>query len=229
MNRRTWIWIAAIVAGIALIAIGLEAWTAGPDRTDKVRMVALSLLAAVYGGAALVSGRWQLGRTLQHAMIWAGIVLVMLIGYTYRDELARIGDRVMAEIVPGRGRTTEGGSITFVAGPDGHFRVDAMVDGVPVTFFVDTGASVVVLSRADAQRIGIDPSRLAYTQTFQTANGTVQAASVRLREVRVGPLVVQSVRAAVQAEGLNESLLGMSFLGRLGGFEMRGGRLILKQ
>ncbi len=116
----------------------------------------------------------------------------------------------------------------FRASQDGHFYIDADVNGREITFMVDTGASVVTLSRDDALRVGINPRSLDYRYRSNTANGVVGAAPVKLRDVRIGQLRVADVGAAVLEGNLHISLLGMSFLSRLNGYEVRNGKLILR-
>jgi aspartyl protease family protein len=114
------------------------------------------------------------------------------------------------------------------AGPHGHFLVEAVVNGVPVDFLVDTGASHVVLSLEDARRLGFTPDHLRFTQKFQSTNGTVRAAPVALRELRIGQLRLFDLEASVNGGPLPISLLGMSFLQRLTSYEVARGRLILR-
>lgn len=118
--------------------------------------------------------------------------------------------------------------LVIPAGPHGHFMVEAVVDGTPLEFMVDTGASDVVLSPADARRIGLRPENLRFTRRFRTANGEVAGAPVVLRELRLGQQSAYDVEASVHGAPLPVSLLGMSFLGRLRGYEVDDGRLILR-
>lgn len=111
----------------------------------------------------------------------------------------------------------------------GHFQANGRVDGRQVSFMVDTGASVIALTERDADRLGIRPSRNAYTAAVQTANGTVRAAPVMLNSVDIGGLVVRDVRALVVPGGaLNENLLGLSYLTRLKRFEYSNNKLVLE-
>ena len=114
------------------------------------------------------------------------------------------------------------------AGSHGHFVIEAVVDGVPLTFLLDTGASEIILTLADARRLGYPPQRLEFSQRFRTANGEVRAAPVRLRELRVGQFSLYDLDASVNEAPLAISLLGMSFLDRLNGYEVKDGRLILR-
>lgn len=111
----------------------------------------------------------------------------------------------------------------------GHFRVSVTIDGSHLFMLVDTGASSVALSAEDAAAAGIRPAPKDFSRLVSTANGTIAVAPVQLREMRVGDLLLRDVDAVVIPKGrLGTSLLGMSFLGRLRGFEIAGNRLTLK-
>ena len=114
------------------------------------------------------------------------------------------------------------------AGAHGHFMVEAVVEGTPLAFVVDIGASDVILSPADAKRLGFRADELRFTRRYQTANGPVAAAPVTLRELRIGQFSAFDVEASVNGAPLPVSLLGMSFLRRLRGYEVDDGRLILR-
>ena len=123
---------------------------------------------------------------------------------------------------------TNGGRVlTLRVGAGGHFWVDAEVNGNPVRFVVDTGASSVVLSAEDAERAGLRLSSRDYTALHRTAGGIVKAAPVTLREVSIGALGLRDVEASVNPALTGVSLLGMTFLNRLDGYEVRGDRLML--
>ena len=122
------------------------------------------------------------------------------------------------------GRVTN--TLVYTANEQGHVILDAVVNGASVRMLVDTGASLVTLTREDARAAGIAPSDLVYSHRASTANGTVRMAPVTLRELRIGQLSIYDVPAAV-LEHLNISLLGMSLLTRLQGYEMRDGKLTI--
>lgn len=116
--------------------------------------------------------------------------------------------------------------LVYHADARGHVLLTAAANGAPVRFMVDTGASLVTLTPNDARAIGIRRSDLVFNQIVQTANGPVHAAPVLLREIRIGELSIEKVQAAV-IDNQGQSVLGMSFLGRLKGFEMRGRALTI--
>lgn len=101
---------------------------------------------------------------------------------------------------------------------DGHYWAEAVIDGRAVRVMVDTGASVVALTRDDAVRLGLRLESADFSGTVITASGPVRAAPVELEAVAVAGARVERVEAMVVEHGLPHSLLGMSYLGRLSAF-----------
>ncbi len=111
---------------------------------------------------------------------------------------------------------------------NGHYVADATVNGIALRVMVDTGATTVALTDDTARRLGIAPAEGSYRLPIATANGSVGAAPVTLRHVRIGDIDVDDVAAVVMPPGaLPVNLLGMSFLGRLSRFQVAGGQLVL--
>ena len=121
----------------------------------------------------------------------------------------------------------DSGGAQLVKGPDGHFWAEATIDGRAVRFLVDTGATAVSLNLADAQRLGIDTQHLTYDYNVITADGRTRAAAVNLASVTVAGARIDNVDALVIEKGLQTSLLGMSYLGRLSRFEATPRALVL--
>jgi aspartyl protease family protein len=111
---------------------------------------------------------------------------------------------------------------------DGHYWAQANVNGRWIRFLVDTGASAVALTAADARRLGVDLDGLDYSRPVMTASGQTRAAQIRLDNVTVAGARVEDVDALVVREGLSTSLLGMTYLGRLSRFEATRTALILR-
>lgn len=111
---------------------------------------------------------------------------------------------------------------------DGHYWANASVEGRQMRMLVDTGASLVTLSRKDARRLGVMPHDSDFTQTLTTAAGPVKAAPVVLRHVAIAGVQMRDVEAVVIDRDLPAPLLGMSFLGRLSAFEARPDGIVLK-
>lgn len=122
------------------------------------------------------------------------------------------------------------GQTVLDADSRGHFVAQARIDGRNVEVLVDTGASVVAINTETARILGALPPKGAFTSSIRTANGIVGVAPITLSEIRLGDIVVRKVDAVVVPGGaLATNLLGMSFLGRLSGFEIADGELVLTQ
>jgi aspartyl protease family protein len=122
------------------------------------------------------------------------------------------------------------GSVELAPDRNAQFQTEVEINGARIHALVDTGASQVLLSAEDARILNIDPPASAYTATAQTANGAVNFAPVRLRELRVGEIVVYDVDGLVAKPGQTAtSLLGMSFLRKLSSFQVADGRFVMKQ
>ena len=220
---------------VLLAAVGIGIWLlAGllPGRVetteDYARVgYAIILIAAVSSGL-IFARRVNPGRVLRDLALWGCIVAVLAVGYTYRDEMQRVGARVLAEFLPGYAAPSGAGELVLSAGQDGHFRVIATVNGKPITFLVDTGASDIVLAPADARRLGIDTRALNFSLRYETANGIGRAAPTTLASFVVGGKTLVDQRAAINQADMRESLLGMAFFRGRASFEMRGPTLFIR-
>ena len=161
-------------------------------------------------------------------MFWAVVGLLLVVGYSYRFELRDVGDRVIAELVPGH-VAGHGRSVEVVRGHGGDFSVAAHINGARVPMVLDTGASSVVLTQEAAKAAGLPIEVLDYTVNVDTANGRTRAAPVTLDRLAVGGLTERAVPALVAQPGqLKNNLLGMTFLNRLESWEVRGDRLRMR-
>jgi aspartyl protease family protein len=146
--------------------------------------------------------------------------------HTSEHANATISQMVAAPREP----VTSGRSLKLEADRQGHFKVEARIDGRFIDFMVDTGATMVIIRQSDAARLGIRPQRSEYIATVSTANGKIKAAPTKLERIEVGGITVYDVQALVLPdEALNVSLLGVSFLSRLKRYEYAGGRMVLEQ
>lgn len=118
-------------------------------------------------------------------------------------------------------------TLGFRADRSGHVVLKVDVNGAPIHFLLDTGASLVTLTPEDARAAGISPGELHFTAFLATANGQIRVAPVKLRELRLNQLTMENVDAVVVESPLAVSLLGMSFLKRLDSYEMRDGTLFI--
>ena len=175
--------------------------------------IVYELIFVGFVSAYIASGRTA--AKLKALAAWAAIFLMAMLVYAYRHDLAAVKDRVLGALIPEFGTTAAEDALQFHVGEDGHFHIRAMVNGVPIRFLVDTGASHIVLAPRDAERLGLKRERLDFNRIYATANGPVRGASVRVDDFRVGPLRLKHVNASVNETPMRESLLGMTFFNRL--------------
>jgi aspartyl protease family protein len=222
---------------IAVLAAALTALLTTPSQSTLLGLDHQSFASAAIGVALLL---WLLlsglrsarpsdvARIATAAAVWAALLLALTGVYAYRYEASDIAERIAGELFPSEPEVGSGGEVIVNQRLGGEFAITGRVNGARVTFPFDTGASAVVLTAADARRAGINLAGLEYDAPVTTANGAALAAEVRLDQVAVGPILMRNVAALVARPGaLEESLLGMSFLGRLKGYAVERGRLVL--
>ncbi len=219
-----------LLAGIGILVLALrrsfpEARFSGTDWGDAAYLAGFALLVA--------AGLWRARslrptRLLRQAAIWVAVVAVLALGYAYRDELEGVSQRVAIAFGTGRPVITSPHELVISQDAEGAFQAVGQVNGQPVRFMVDTGASETVLAPQDAQRLGVDTASLSYDVQSETANGKGYGAPYLARSLEVGPIRLSNFKMEINKAPMSSSLLGMSFLKRLDSYEFRGRKLYLK-
>ena len=218
---------------VVLAVLGLMVWALArlfpqqADLNDNWGGVVGGLVMAALIGARLLSGGLH-KRTPTHLAIWGAVILVLLLGYSFRDDLRDTFLRVRGELIPSYAVQASGGDLVIARGQDGGFSVVGQVNGQPVRFIVDTGASDIVLSPADAQRIGVDRSSLTFNKPVETANGTGYGAPYTAASLQIGSIGLTQVPMSVNKAPMSASLLGMTFFNRMKSFRVEGDRLFIQ-
>jgi aspartyl protease family protein len=223
-----WILLVLALAVVVLLARRSEGLTGALSTGDMASLVYKVGLVVLISGAVLTIFRQNFTQALTQALFWVVIAFVLVLGYTYRFELRDLGDRVLAELVPGRA-AGHGRTVELARANTGDFRVGTEVNGVRVAMVLDTGASSVVLTHDAAKAAGLPTEFIKYSVNVETANGHTLAAPVTLDRIAIGGIVEREVAALIAQPGqLKTSLLGMSFLNRLQSWEVRGGRVMMR-
>lgn len=201
---------------------------------ERLLLATTLLLWATAAGAQTVTLNGQLG-TQQAVLVIDGDPVAVSVGQTQRGvrllslgagraEIEVAGVRKSLLLGAGAVRVRDGdagsgfgSSIVMTANDAGHFIVQGQINGSAATFMVDTGATVVAIGQADADRMGLNyknaPSGFA-----NTANGRIPVRAITLSSVRIGDVVIPNVQAAVLPSQMSHVLLGNSFLTR---FQMK--------
>ena len=228
--RLFWIVMAVIGVGLILLIVndtGGGAFGGSGDYAGQA--LYLGIWGAVIAAGILGSGR-RLGDIARSLGLWTLLILVLVAGYQYRYELQDFASRITVGLIPGSPLSIggDGNTVMLEKLANGHFGARGEVNGRPVDFIVDTGASATVLTVADAAAAGFETSSLNFSVPVQTANGTARAAVAVADTVSVGTISRRRLPVFITAHGsLEQSLLGMNFIGTLSGFDVRGDRMIL--
>ncbi|MFO7541516.1 MAG: TIGR02281 family clan AA aspartic protease [Thiobacillus sp.] len=200
--------------------------------TIQIRVLTLSILAAGWLGctAAWATGITVVGLFKDKAIVSidGGKPRTMSVGQTLQGVRLMAADSDSASFdvegkrrTLGMGQSFAGGtpkgarqSVSLTADARGHFAAAGALNGYPMTFLVDTGATSIAINAAEAKRMGLD-YKAGQAVGVSTAAGVVPAWRVKFNTVKVGSITANQVDGMVVESGLNVPLLGMSFLNRM--------------
>lgn len=180
----------------------------------------LALLGAALVFWYVVNNRRSMNKMVQQASLWVLIFIGVIAAVGLWGDIRQAS--TFSHSV-----SAETGEITVPRAPDGHYYLTLDINDRPVRFVIDTGATDMVLTRADAEKVGIDLDNTQFLGRAQTANGQVKVATVYLDTVRVGDVTDRDLRASVNDGEMRNSLLGMTYLQRFDRIEISGGKLVL--
>jgi aspartyl protease family protein len=232
-DRLLWIVIAAL--GFTVVALAMrhqQGTIAGLELDQFSRLAYLLAVLVLVTGFGYFFYKSRIGEMIRAVLFWAMIVLVLALGYSYRQEIETMSERLLSELLISRPATIStgpGATVQVARARGGDFMAQAEVNGAAVNMLIDTGASSVVLTQEAAKAANLPLDLLKYDVAIETASGRTHAAAVVIDRIAVGGILERRVPALVSAPGeLKTSLLGMSFLNRLKSFEISGGRLLMR-
>lgn len=192
-----------------------------PDDPDsQAQFFYLALLGLAVAVWVFKDYRDRLGQAFQHVAIWGLIFVGVLLAIGFKDNIGQL-------LVPANAVRVDDDTVSLRRARDGHFYANVEINGTDIRFMVDTGASSLVLSEADAKVAGIDTDRLSYLVQTRTANGRIMSAPVRLDTVALADFVDEEVGAMVNGGDLDISLLGMAYLDRYRSWQVEGDTMLL--
>ncbi len=194
------------------------------EGSDIARLTYLVLLGVAVGGWLVLEHRRPVGTMLRQAGVWAFIFLGAIAGAAFLQDIrSEIAVPQQLSFVGDTARVETERAF------DGHFYMTLSLNDVPVQFVVDTGASDLVLTRGDAERLGVDVDGLSFDGVAGTANGQVRTARMWVDEIALGPVVDRRVPVLINSGEMDKSLLGMSYLERFSRIEIAGNTLTLER
>lgn len=166
-------------------------------------------------------------KNFKHAILWVVIFIFSFIIYTYQHSITQIFEDVAATIAPEKYYINKDRKIIIKANINDQFIIKAKLNDSEVSFLVDTGATNISLTYSDALNIGIHPETLKYNIPVSTANGITYQARTTIKNLTLGGIVMTDVPALVAENGLDQSLLGVSFLKELKFYQFEKDKLTL--
>jgi aspartyl protease family protein len=193
---------------------------------DQNIQFAWAAMAIILVGAGLIARRHSFGQLSKMAFAWIGIFVLAFAIASYRDSFKRVWITVKSEFLPG-GTIDKDGSLRVKMAEDGHFWVDAQINGKPVRLMVDSGASETSIGTKDAAALGIVAARDGLVIPVETANGVVTAFPAKAEKLEVGPITRNDFGMLISDSFGDTKVIGMDFLSSLKSWRVEGRDLIL--
>lgn len=182
------------------------------------------LMALMLVAGSLIARRERFAKLATFALAWVAIFGAGFVLFTFRDDFGYVAQRLRAE-ASGE-PVVAGQEVRIPMAIDGHFWVEASLNGVPVKFLVDSGATMTTIGRATAESAGVAVSDNR-TQLVRTGNGMLRVSTGRADSLSIGPIERSSVGLHVtENEDLN--VLGMNYLSTMNRWGVEGRWLILQ-
>jgi aspartyl protease family protein len=182
------------------------------------------MIAMMLVGGSLISRREPIAKLATVALAWVGIFGAGFLLFTFRDDLGYVAQRLKAEATGSA--VVSSTEIRIPMAIDGHFWVDGAINGTPVKFLVDSGATITTVGRATASAAGVSVSSNR-SQVVRTGNGMLRVATGRAETVAIGPIERRDVGLHI-AENEDLNVLGMNYLSSLKRWGVEGRWLILE-
>ena len=182
------------------------------------------LMAMMLVLGALITRRERFGKLATMALAWVAIFAAGFVLFTFRDDLGYVAQRLKAEATGAP--VVEGQEMRIPMAIDGHFWVQGSVNGIPVKFLVDSGATMTTIGRDTAAAADVDVSANR-NQVVRTGNGMLRVASGRAETLAIGPIERAGVGLHI-ADHDDLNVLGMNYLSSLSRWGVEGRWLILE-
>ncbi|WP_108809997.1 TIGR02281 family clan AA aspartic protease [Sphingorhabdus sp. Alg231-15] len=184
--------------------------------------------ALVLVASALFSRRIGLGEVVRSVLSWVAIFAIFIVGFSYQKEIVGVWHKVTGEITGANEQQVVGGTLKIRQSPDGHYWADAEVNGMPVRFLIDSGATTTAMTLKTARAANVDINDGGFPTYLNTANGTVEAQRGTIQALRVGPMMALELPVVVAEAFGDSNVLGMNFLSEMKSWRVEGGEMILE-
>jgi len=185
------------------------------------------ILLLVLVGSGLAVRRAPIGQTLKMALAWILIFAIAFAVFALRDDFRALGGRMLAELRGEADQQVKGGTLRIRASGDGPFWVNGEINGRPVRFLVDSGATVTTITQETAAQVGVAPGG-GFGVMVNTANGPVMVERGRAERLKVGPIEREDIAVHISSTLGDTNVIGMNVLSTLSGWGVEGRTLVLR-
>ncbi len=210
--------------GIGLLMLGLSIAFPATKFGDPYLIRGL-LVAGIFGGIMVFYSRSSIMRIAKAAGAWIAIIMLLAGFYLFNSNFS---SDFAAAFMPGYVAERGDGALVIKRAEDGHFWIRTTINGATVPMMIDTGASNVVLSPADAKRAGINTAALRFNNIAATANGDVTFATTKVDTLELGTFKLVQFPVTVNGTAMQGSLLGLRLMNEFSSYEVSGDTMILK-
>ncbi|MDF3048098.1 MAG: hypothetical protein K0R73_1216 [Candidatus Midichloriaceae bacterium] len=162
---------------------------------------------------------------VKYAIYWLIIAISLIFLYSFKGEFTSIKNRFISALIPSRA-IDNNGVLTIKQSNNNHFMIDVLINGKPIVFMVDTGATSVVLSLDDAKNAGIDVNKLNFYREVFTASGSVKVAEANV-DIKIGGFELKDFSVLINPSEGTDSLLGMSLLSKFESISFKNDTMML--
>jgi aspartyl protease family protein len=194
--------------------------------SGQIAGLMFSLLSMVLVLSSLMSRKLSFGQTAKYALAWVGIFAIAIVLFSFRYQAGQVLQQVKRQFTAEEPMQV-GKAVHILRGEDGHFNVNAQVNGRSVRFLVDTGATTSTMSRSGAEAAGVEVSDSGFSVAVDTANGMAMMRRGRIAELKIGDIQRNDMAILVSDDVEDLNLLGMNFLSSLSSWRVEGRELIL--
>ena len=179
--------------------------------------------------SSLAARRLPLGYVAKAAFAWIAIFAALFAIFSFRFEFKAVWERVKADISGTAGQSVSGEDITIRRPDDGHYWLQLDVNGKPVRFMIDSGATTTAVNANTARETGIEVGANGYPVFLNTANGSVAAQRGIIQSLKIGTHEIGQHNVVVSESFGDTNVLGMNFLDSMQSWKVEGNVMTLKQ
>ncbi len=184
--------------------------------------------ALVLVASALFSRRMGLGEVIRSVLGWIAIFAIFIVAFSYKSELTAVWHKVTGELTGANDQKVVGGTLKIRQSADGHYWADAEVNGTPVRFLIDSGATTTAINLNTAQASNVEIHDSSFPTYLNTANGMVEAQRGTVETLRVGPMMALDLPVVVADAFGDSNVIGMNFLSEMKSWRVENGEMILE-